>query len=126
MSPSADRSWPFLAPETRKKCGTGIDLRWQRRSRGKQRVRISVALATLQRAGDQAHVKTRRACFVNEGHGLVVRAHAAGHPAITESCGIEERPQIRFAIFRFEDFSGRETSRAVCPVRKWRVTQVTL
>ena len=107
-------------------CGTGVDLRRQRCSRGKQRIRISVGLPAFQRASEQAQVEPHWARFAKKRHGIVVRANAAGHPAVAKSPGIEERPQIRLAIFWLERLSNRETPRLVCPARKRCATQKML
>ena len=62
--------------------------------------------------------------FTQKRHGIIVRAHEAGHPAVAKAPGIKERPQIRFAIVRLKPFGSRETSGTVCPVCKRRTAQV--
>src|SRR5580704_8608232 len=83
-------------------------------------------MPTLQRAGDQAQVEPSWASLAKKRHSLVIRAHATGQPAIAESCGIEERPHVRFAIFRLKKIRGREAPCLVCPARKWCSLQVML
>src|SRR5262249_32630781 len=92
--------------------------------RRKQEVGIDVRVPTLKRTADQTYVQRRGACFAKKVHGLVVRAHAAGHPAVAKPPGIEERPQICLAILRVESFSACEAPRLLRPVRKWRAAQV--
>ena len=109
-----------LGTQPSEKFGTDTYLRRQRRSLGKQGVGIGIGLPTLERAGDQADVEQRGACFAEKGHGFVVRASAACHPAEAKSARIEERPQVRFTILRRERFRGREASTKSVQLRKWR------
>jgi hypothetical protein len=93
---------------------------------GNRGVRIGVGLTTLQRAGDQRHIEPRRTRFAEGYHGFGVRSHTARHPAVAESRRIEERSQKRLAILRLKDFGAREAPRRGPPVRKRRVSEVTL
>ena len=75
-------------------------------------------------ARNQTDVEPGYVPFTQKRHGIIVRAHEAGHPAVAKAPGIKKRPQIRFAIIRLEPFSGREAPRTICPVCKRRTTQV--
>jgi hypothetical protein len=108
----------------REERSASINLRQQRPSCGEQRIGISSGLAALKRACDQVDVEPRRRSFVHKRYSVVVRAHEPSHPTVAKTPGIEERPQICFAILRLKPFGCREVPPTIRPVRKRRATQV--
>src|ERR1051326_6682161 len=92
------------------KSGARVDLRSQPGPPREECVGIGMGASTFESASNQVDIETRQRRPGEKSHGLVVRAHAAGEPAVAEARRVEERTQIRLAVLGLERGGGRKAA----------------